>query len=54
MSLLGAVVRKIDPKTAINYFRRNLMGSGSLGRKEISKIHFNNNLPSPYISFLTI
>ena len=38
MSLLGAVVRKIDPKTAINYFRRNLMGSGSLGRKEISKI----------------
>ena len=38
MSLLGAVVRKIDPKTAINYFRRNLMGSGSLGRKEINKI----------------
>ena len=38
MSLLGAVVRKIDPKIAINYFRRNLMGSGSLGRKEISKI----------------
>jgi len=38
MSLLGAVVRKIDPKTAINYFRRNLMGSGELGRKQINEI----------------
>ena len=38
MSLLGAVVRKIDPKTVINYFRRNLIGSGQLGRKEINKI----------------
>jgi hypothetical protein len=38
MSLLGAVVRRIDPKTAINYFRRNLMGSGELGRKQINEI----------------
>ena len=38
MSLLGAVVRRIDPKTVVNYFRRNLLGSGELGRKEINKI----------------
>ena len=38
MSLLGAVVRSIDPKTVVNYFRRSLTGSGQLGRKEINKI----------------
>ena len=38
MSLLGAVVRSIDPKTVVNYFRRSLTGSGELGRKEINKI----------------
>jgi len=38
MSLLGAVVRTIDPKAVINYFRRNLIGSGELGRKQLNKI----------------
>ena len=38
MSLLGAVVRAVSPKTAINYFRRNLIGSGAFGRKQITEI----------------
>ena len=38
MSLLGSISRKVSPKEVINYFRRTLIGSGELGRKEINQI----------------
>jgi hypothetical protein len=38
MSLLSKVSRKVKPNEVINYFRRNLLGSGELGRKEINQI----------------
>ena len=38
MSLLGSISRKVSPKEVVNYFRRTLIGSGELGRKEINQI----------------